>query len=731
MTDALCGQSGPASSRIHLYLVPSFLLHNPPPPAASLPPAATGGESRPLTKQAGTHRNDIQGLRTLAVGLVIWYHIWPGSLPGGFVGVDVFFVISGYLIVGSLVREAVSTGGIQLARFYVRRIRRLLPAAATVLLATLAATLLIFPQSRWQSVSRDIAASGLNIQNWNQAFSTTSYEGATASVSPLQHFWSLAVEEQFYLVIPLLLLACAGAARRSRTLSVRSIAISVLAALTAASFIHSVVFSATNPDLAYFFTTTRIWELGLGGLLAVVRPRLSLRPATSAVVGWLGLLMILAAALSFSTAMEFPGWIALLPVTGTLLMLASGSSAGALPYVSPIWWQSRRPVTYLGDISYSLYLWHWPVTVFSVYLLGPAPDWLHGGGILLGSLALAALSTRFIEKPFRRFEPVRRRGGGRRRASTPSYRTVFALGAVLTTLPIALAAAPYLVVEQKTQALSQELDLASYPGAMAAMDPAATVPELPVRPDPAVAAGDRPSGTEDCLVSYDPDDVDYNDCVFGDPQSSRSIVLVGDSHAAQYMETVDVLARENGYRLYVLARNGCPFNIRPLHSDTFTYTNCSGQNEQTIQDILSLEPDIVITAALSQHGYEEALDWRWENDAEAQEGFTLALTPLRDAGIQVAALSEVPYPPFSVPECLSTEAAGEQSCSFAPAQEPGPLTRAGKMLDGVTMVDFSGYFCTPSDCPPVIGNVLVYRDNHITNTFAKTLALPLAEALGL
>ena len=189
----------------------------------------------------------------------------------------------------------------------------------------------------------DIAASGLNIQNWNQAFSTTSYEGATASVSPLQHFWSLAVEEQFYLVIPLLLLACAGAARHSRTFSVKRIAVWVLVAVTVASFIHSVVFSATNPDLAYFFTTTRIWELGLGGLLAVVLPRLALRPAVAAVLGWLGLLMVLAAALWFSTALEFPGWVAILPVTGTLFLLASGSSERQLRFGSPIWWQSLRP----------------------------------------------------------------------------------------------------------------------------------------------------------------------------------------------------------------------------------------------------------------------------------------------------------------------------------------------------------------------------------------------------
>ncbi|MCC3280945.1 acyltransferase [Arthrobacter sp. zg-Y324] len=701
-----------------------------PPLSLSAPAFGPARGSRPTRFPADTlparHRPDIQGLRALAVGIVVWYHIWPQTLPGGFVGVDVFFVISGYLIVGSLAREAMSTGSLKLAKFYSRRIKRLLPAAATVLLATLAATVLVFPQGRWQSVARDVAASGLNIQNWNQAFSTTSYEGATASVSPLQHFWSLAVEEQFYLVVPLLILICAAASggRRPR----RSLLISALTAVALASFAHSVIFSASNPDLAYFFSTTRIWELALGGMLAVAFPQLRSRPHLSLLLGWLGLAMVLASAVLFSTAMDFPGYAALLPVLGTMALLLAGSTIQEPGFGSAARWQALRPVTYLGDISYSLYLWHWPVIVFSVYVLGPNPGWLHGGAVVVLSVALAALSTRFVEEPFRKLEPKPRRGG-RRRAAAPAYRPVFTLGAILTLVPIAAATAPYLVVEQKTRALSQELDLAAYPGA-GAVHATAPVPDMPVRPDPAVAGSDQPDGVEACLTAWDPRTMELEDCVAGDTGSSRSIVLVGDSHAAQYMGSVDLLARESGYRLYVLARNGCPFSLEPLHSGTVIHRTCAGINTQTVQEIIDLGPSFVLTASLSPAGYEDALDWGWDSQEQAKLGYANALAPLRDAGLSVAVLSDVPYPPFNVPECVSGSA-DPADCSFPASGEAPPLTLAAQELDGVTLVDFRGYFCPDGQCQAVLGNVLVYRDNHITDSFAKTLALPLRDSLGI
>lgn len=281
---------------------------------ASIPAARMANEGK---------RPDIQGLRTVAVGLVVIYHVWPGFLSGGFIGVDVFFVISGFLIIGSLLNEVAATGRIQLAVFYSKRIRRLLPASSLVLLATIVGTVIFLPQNRWQSISLDVIMSGLHVQNWNQAFSANSYAGATALVSPVQHFWSLAVEEQFYLGVPLILLAGVTVTMRLGA-NLRATCLGALIVVAVASFVHSVLFSSSEHDMAYFATTTRIWELCIGGIAALVLPNVPLQVVTRRLAGWVGLGVILLSATSFSTAMEFPGSIALLPVLGTVLVLVAG-----------------------------------------------------------------------------------------------------------------------------------------------------------------------------------------------------------------------------------------------------------------------------------------------------------------------------------------------------------------------------------------------------------------------
>ena len=722
-------QAGDSAGNVDSASLPST-------PASS---AAAWGLSRasrrPSRGPAARFRPDIQGLRTLAVGLVVIYHVWPSTLPGGFVGVDVFFVISGYLIVGSLVRELSRTGAIGLTAFYGRRIRRLMPAASAVLLVTLAMTVLIFPGGRWQGVARDTVASSMNIQNWNQAFGTTSYAGATAAVSPLQHYWSLAVEEQFYLLVPVLLLGVAAVARWLRLrCSLRTAALAAVSAITVLSFIHSVLFSATSPDLAYFFTTTRIWELGLGGILAVAAASRALPRALSVAAGWAGILLICICAATFSTAMFFPGWVALGPTVGAALCILAGSrSDSVLPLASAAWWQSLRPVAYLGDISYSLYLWHWPVTVFAVYILGRGAG-PYSGAIIVGtSVVLGALSTRYVEKPFRRFEgkfPV----PGRHGAVRASYRPVYALAAVLITVPVAAAAVPYAMVQQKIDALAADYDLDSYPGAMAfdARNPAQVPDGQPLRPAPAAAMADQPTIAEAC-VAYDPANAPYSECVYGDTAGDKSIVLVGDSHAAHFMGPLDTAAKQNGFRLYVLTRVGCPFNARPMHSETLTYTNCSSQNLQTVQDIITIAPELVVTSAMRPSSYEKALGWAWDAPQEAVNGYVEVLDPLHKAGIRIGIIGDVPYPESSIPECLVEKSDASECSAPLPSLsgEPDPLLEAATRIEGARTVDLTGYFCAGSQCPGAIGNVLVYRDNHITDTFARTLVQPLRTGLGL
>ncbi|SED86946.1 Peptidoglycan/LPS O-acetylase OafA/YrhL, contains acyltransferase and SGNH-hydrolase domains [Arthrobacter alpinus] len=690
--------------------------------------------SQQATPVVHNQRLDIQGLRTLAVGLVIAYHLYPGKLPGGFVGVDIFLVISGFLIVGSLVRELAKTGTVGLGSFYARRIRRLLPASTVVLLAVVAATIVVLPQGRWQEVARDVVASALQIQNWNQAFGSASYESAGALVSPVQHFWSLAVEEQFYLVIPLLLvLAVAGG--RWLKLGARTASLWFLVVLSIASLIHSVVFSLQSHDIAYFATTTRMWELGLGGILALVLPAITLSPILRFVAGWSGVAMILVSAIVFQTTMAFPGFIALVPVVGTILIIVAGSPSGSRRPAGRLGLShclSLRPVTYLGDISYSLYLWHWPVIVFYILIQGHEPGLAGGAVILALSLLLASLSYHQIEQRFRSAKPAPPRARSWSRP-TARNRSAYALASGLVIVSCVAAAGPWAVVQIKSLQASAAEGSPDYPGAMAFdREQPAHVPDgLPISPDPAVAGKDVPLTFMDGCGSYDPGKFTDAQCWYGNPAGDKRIVLVGDSHAGQYIDPLASIANKHRWQVRALVRNGCPFSAAPPASATTTYTNCSDQNKVTLKKILAMKPERVVVAGMAPEGYRKALEWGWPSDSALVDGYVEMLRPMMDAGIQVSVVADTPYPAVSVPDCVAKKGPSSDDCQTRRNPTVDPLRAAAEKVGSVQVIDFNGYLCRNDACPPVIGNVLVFRDNHLTTTFAKTLETPLQAALHL
>lgn len=713
----------------------------------SLPAAVPN--AAPLAPTRPAPRRDIQGLRTVAVGLVIIYHIWPSVMPGGFVGVDVFFVISGFLIVGSLVREIEATGRIALWSFYAKRIRRLLPAASLVLVVTLAGTVLLLPQSRWQSISFDVVMAALQVQNWNQAFGSGSYEGATALVSPVQHYWSLAVEEQFYIFIPLCLIAAASWATRTRV-SKKQLCLFVLIALSAASFLHSVLFSASDHDVAYFATTTRVWELGLGGIFALVLPRFQPGERLRALLGWAGLLAVFGCAATFSTTMAFPGYVALLPVLATVLVLTAGTplATGAAPaavhsiptkvcsWFSAASLLSTGPAKYLGDISYSLYLWHWPVVVLYVFLLGREPGVLHGSAIAVISLLAAVASYYLVEQRFRHV--------GRQRAvvvaegvRTPrGHRKSFVLAAGLVAATTLTALAPWGIVEAKSQQLNGALNLREYPGAMA-LDrerPASVPSGLDVRPEPAVAMKDVPvTGGNEC-GAFDPAKMGEDKCRYGRPDAGKTMIVVGDSHAGQLVDPLLLVGEQAGWNVRAMVRNGCPFSLAPPESADTVFHNCSNQNRETLGRILRIKPDLVVVSGMTPSGYDRALQWGWKDPDALVSGYAGLLKPLRDAGIRVAVVMDIPYPDFAAPDCVQANGSGSDACVLlqqAGDRPDDPLPAAAARVPGVDVIDLYPYFCTDGRCPSVIGNVMVYRDNHMTNSYAKTLASPLARMLQL
>src|SRR5215469_4072843 len=478
-------------------------------------PAALGG-------QGGDHgernfRPDIQGLRALAVTMVLIYHLYPSLLPGGFVGVDVFFVISGYLITGQLWRGVQRTGKVALVEFWGRRARRLVPAAALVLAVTWLLSRLVLPATQLANTAQQIRASALYFQNWQLAHDAVDYLKSSDAASPVQHFWSLSVEEQFYLVWPLLFLAAGLLARRhaGRT---RHVTVACLAAvLVAGSLAFSIYDTRTDPAAAYFVTTTRMWELGMGGLLVLMPERLGSAVGRQGWLGWAGLGMVLASPFALRGTAAFPGAIALLPTAGAALLIAGGSAGARL---GPARLMSLRPLVFLGGISYSLYLWHWPLIVLYTNYVGRPVSPRSGPVLAAVAVLLSWLTKVTVEDPVR----LSRIFAGHNWRSVSS-----ALAAVV---PAGLVSV-YLVTLPATWngALGT-----NYPGAAALANPARHVRPEPVRPPLASLQAAIPQyWQQGCL---DGEHVPAPKvCIYGDTTSPvLTVALVGDSVAGNWFQ---------------------------------------------------------------------------------------------------------------------------------------------------------------------------------------------------
>ena len=493
-----------------------------------------------VTRYHQRRRPEIQGLRAVAVLLVFAFHLWPGVVPGGYVGVDVFFVISGFLICGGLLREVELGGSIALAAFYARRVRRLLPAA-TLVLAVVAAAVPLLPITRWEQAAIEIAASAVYAENWVLAYRAIDYFAIGTSATPVQHYWSLSVEEQFYLLWPLMMLATVAVARRLRISAAGTLA-TVFAAVAASSLAASVVLAFRSPEWGYFATQARLWELALGGLLAFLeRYR---RPAVARrALGMAGIVMIFCAAFAFSPATPFPGFAALLPTIGAALIILSGEEKGR----SPLALLGTPPFRYLGDRSYSIYLWHWPAIVFYVALtrstaIGP----LVGLVIIAVVLTLSDLSWRYVEERFRRPRP----DAGRPRAAwLPAAGTAGAC--------VAAAVALFAASDDRPALATLAFD-ADHPGPAALTEGMQAPSGIPLRPTIAGASKDVTEATP-LGCHQTPDEATMEFCEFGDPAGSVRIALVGDSHALQWVSALVPIVEQRGWRLRTYTKSGCAF----------------------------------------------------------------------------------------------------------------------------------------------------------------------------
>ena len=656
-------------------------------------------------------RPDIQGMRALAVGMVVIYHLDPSLLPGGFSGVDVFFVISGFLITGHLLREYQKTGRVALLDFWGRRAKRLVPAAALVLTVTWIASRFLLPATRLADTASQIRASALYYQNWQLAWNAVDYLKSDSAASPVQHFWSLSVEEQFYLGWPLLFLlaALAGltARRRGRRARGHHVVLLLAGAVVVGSLWYSVYYTHANPAGAYFVTTTRIWELGLGGLIALLPARLSQRVGRFGLLGWAGIGLVIASAFVLSAAFAFPGYLALLPAGGAAVLILGGSAAGRF---GPHRLTSTRPLVFIGGISYSLYLWHWPLIVLYTTWNGRPIGALSGPAIAVVSVVLSWLTKVWVEDRVRTASLLS--GHGWRSVSTALAAVV---PVVLVTLFIAAEPAPW------NGHLGPQ-----YPGAAALASKVDKVRPAPVLPPP--SAVKLPSyWAQGCLLPESASTT--KECVYGDTSHPvLTVALVGDSIAGDWFAPLQEIAMQRHWRLVTDLHSVCPLSATMMITPGTggPYTACHTWGAEVMHDLItSIRPNVVITS--DWPGLATVTHPAGGAPAQADIGAGMAQywKQLQGHGISVVAIRESPNVHVNVPDCLSKYSPAKCTVPTAKAEIQDPPTEYATRAAGgsVPLIDMDSLICGPANCRPIVGNVLVYQDSHhLTSTYALTTA---------
>jgi peptidoglycan/LPS O-acetylase OafA/YrhL len=620
---------------------------------------------------------------------VVAFHAGLPLFGGGFVGVDVFFVISGYLITGILVDEA-RGGRIRLLDFWARRIRRLVPALAVVVVATLLLSLLVYSPLAWPHIAREARASSLYVSNLLFARDAASYFALPLDESPYLHTWSLGVEEQFYLAWPLIFFALAVVWRARRPTG-RVAVVGVLVAVAGLSFALSIWLTQRAQPWAFFSSPTRAWEFALGGIAAVGLSRIPQQSRGSRIIGWLGLFAVLFAVVRFDDFTLYPGVAAVLPVLGAVAILAGSAGAGPGPARLLAW----PPLMWLGGLSYTWYLWHWPLIVFVAAAL-PSSGVAMRSGAALVALLLAWMTTRFIETPIRfRSRFTRSRG------------LTYAGGLVATVVAITASAAIIRIADQRqaTDPLLAELAAAR-----------------------ADVAGVTTDGCTEKTGSV------RGACVSGDPSGARTVMLLGDSHAAHWRPAIDQVAKALHLRVVMRTFGGCPATEAPVAREGTheVRDGCAERRAETAQLLDELHPDAVIVS------HTDYMGWILDDGGvpgspnDQREQWNVALRDfahdLGQRGIPLGLILDVPAMEHDPIECLakgrSREECGvdQQALDELAQRSAGEQQALAAAGHGVAF-DPVPLLCSDDVCPIRQDGILEYNDpDHLTRAFSRHLA---------
>lgn len=640
--------------------------------------------ANPLERTDGAMNQAIQGLRGIAIALVLLNHAGVPGFSGGYVGVDVFFVISGYLIGGHLLRELSAKGTVDLWAFYARRCRRLLPACLAMLAVVMAAVLWLYAPFEHRELMSSVRASSVYALNLWLAGRATDYFGGHTEAIPVLHLWSLAVEEQFYIFWPLLMLGAAALwPRQAQRSTMRLVVAGGVLSLVACIVVSDVKF-----QWAFYLTPTRVWEFCAGMWLAVRSSgSVQLKGRALALLGSASLAVLALTTLLFDSQLRFPSGWALIPVAAAvgLILVAERPADGSLTSRFMRW----KPLCWLGDCSYSVYLWHWPLIVFASVLY-PRPSVPITVGVVLLTLLVGWLSYRWIELPFKQ---------GLLRGWSPR-------GVVTGSLAMCIAMAATAHVLGRLELDDQQ----------ARFRAAAEWPQ-------AEASG--------CLVLFDV--VVHPPCEFGSKTPTATVVLFGDSHAMQWFTPMQALAEKHNWKLVVLTKANCPAAdmLVEYYVTRSPYFKCSEWRDNAFARIAALKPDLVVATGSS--GHKLPID-SW------QQGVADAVRKLQATGAKVAYIRDTPFANFDVPTCLSrAQWRGlhpDELCTFPLSVEQrryGEMAKAEATAvrsQGAAFLDFPERICTQANCPTAREDLILFKDrNHITEAFAMHLAPELERPL--
>ena len=610
--------------------------------------------------------HQIQALRALAALLVVLFH--AKLSPGGFIGVDIFYVISGYLITGIIIKEIGNTGKFDYGAFYLRRAKRLLPASLSILGLTAILSWLLLPPTVRADLGKDVLAASLYVSNYLFAFWQNDYQNLNVTPSPVIHYWSLAVEEQFYIFWPILIYSLWKIGKR------RAVAAGILVT-TLGSFLFSLYLTTANPIWAFYSLTTRAWELGIGALLLFIPKSVAMkRRIAPTLLVWLGALLLISSVYIFSERTPFPGYNALLPTLGTAILISGIASWP--PILNDL--SKLRLVQWLGEISYPFYLWHWPLLVLPSTRFGRPLTLLERIFFIVLTALAADLTHRFLEKPIakREFSSVK-----------------IVRSSSLATLACAVLAVGILFTDGG--------DIKLPNGKSVSIAEVMTKPKVYL---------------DDCHVNNG--EVLSGECTYGDKSSSKTIVLYGDSHAAQWFPALEKLADENGFKLVSLTKSACPApDVKKVEIGAYKNRDCFKWRENSIKRMREMKPAAIILSGFQHFDVPDSFRSRqsWWSD-----GQRLAYQSLRGASSKLIYISDTPHPKQDIPNCLAAN--GGVKCDDSEIS-------SSEINGGFTEIDPTPWLCT-NKCPAIVNEIVAYRDaSHISVAMSRALSLELGGVL--